>query len=88
MLKLRQNEILPKGVKFIADSFAVRALTVLDLSTNAIEDDGLYFLTTASYLSNLNKLYVNDCGLTSVAAKHLNKSRFLGKLRALQIGKN
>ena len=51
-------------------------------------DDGFRFLTTASYLSNLHKLLVNDCGLTEKAALFLKESRFLGKLRVLSIGKN
>lgn len=36
----------------------------LDISSNAIGDDGFKHIANASYLSNLNKLYVNDNGLT------------------------
>jgi Ran GTPase-activating protein (RanGAP) involved in mRNA processing and transport len=46
----------------------MRNLTILDMSQNQIMDDGFKFLTTASYLSNLHKLFVNDCGLTEKAA--------------------
>jgi hypothetical protein len=63
-------------------------LTVLDLSSNKICDEGFKHLTLASYLSNLYKLYVNDAELTHLAAKYLKESKFLGKLRVLSIGKN
>ena len=65
---MRRNEIEIKGAQFIASSYAVRGLTVLDLSLNHIGDDGFKHLTTASYLSNLHKLYVNDCSLTEKSA--------------------
>jgi Ran GTPase-activating protein (RanGAP) involved in mRNA processing and transport len=85
---MRKNGIEIKGAQFVANSYAVRNLTVLDLSENAILDEGFKQLTIASYLSNLNKLFVNDAGLTSLGAKYLKESRFLGRLRVLSIGKN
>jgi Ran GTPase-activating protein (RanGAP) involved in mRNA processing and transport len=67
-LKIRNNQIEVKGTQFLATSYAMRNLTILDMSQNQIMDDGFKFLTTASYLSNLHKLFVNDCGLTEKAA--------------------
>lgn len=66
----------------------MRNITVLDLSSNQILDEGFKFLANASYLSNLNKLFVNDCGLTSASAKYLKESKFIGRLRVLHVGKN
>jgi Leucine-rich repeat (LRR) protein len=66
----------------------MRNLVSLDLSQNSIGDEGFMNITTASYLSNLNKLYVNDNGLTHLSAKYLIESKFIGKLRLLSIGKN
>ena len=87
-MKLRSNDIEIKGAQFIANSYPVRCLTVLDLSDNKILDEGFKAIANASYLSNLYKLYVNDCGLTFLSAMYLCESRFLGKLRVLSIGKN
>ena len=66
----------------------MRALLTLDLSSNYIEDEGFQQLTINSYLSNLHKLYVNNCKLTEKSALYLRDSKFLGKLRLLSIGKN
>lgn len=66
---------------FLSTSYAVRNLVVLDLSQNLIGDEGFKSVASASYLSNLDKLFLNDNLLTSVSAKYLKDSPYFGKLR-------
>lgn len=55
---------------------------MLDLSSNHILDEGFRFLTDASFLSNLHKLYVNDAKLTHLSALYLRESASWGNLES------
>jgi len=52
----------------------MRNLIELNLSRNHIEDEGVVNLAGASYLRNLEKLYLDDNELTTVAAHALGES--------------
>jgi hypothetical protein len=52
-LKLRQNDISEPGAKDISTCFALRNLTLLNLSRNDITDAGIAHIAGSAFMQNL-----------------------------------
>ena len=61
---MRDNELGELGAQFIATTYAMRNLIHLNISRNEIGDKGVMHLAEASYMSNLESLYLDDNNLT------------------------
>ena len=60
----------------------------MNLSGNAVGDEGVKNLAQASYMRNLKELYLDENGLTDQAAIAIAESPHLTKLASLSLGHN
>jgi Ran GTPase-activating protein (RanGAP) involved in mRNA processing and transport len=77
---VRDNAFGCKGCFYI-QVYATRNLLELNLSKNDIQDEGMAFLTGASYLRNLQKLFLDENNLTHTSGKYFGDSQYLTQLR-------
>lgn len=74
-LKLQRNEFLAEGVYHLMNAQFISGLVELDLTYNAIGDDGCEFLAS-SKLTNLKILSLKDNGISDEGVTHLSKGSF------------
>lgn len=64
----------------------MKNLTILNISQNNIgSDEGVYMITNSSCMSNVTELNLSEINITSACLIDLKKSKFLKKLRSLDL---
>lgn len=87
-LIVRMNGIDSLGVKNLAWSHIAPTLAMLDISKNAIGDDGVRPIIKSGRFCNLSQLHLNECGLTDRSAYLLASSDFLSQLDMVTLDGN
>jgi hypothetical protein len=89
VLSIREAELTAESVAAIVSSPVARGLRVLDLSGNAIGDEGARVLAAAAAeLPRLESLVLSHCAIRAEGALALARSPLLGRLRSLALGRS
>jgi hypothetical protein len=87
-LALADAGITAAGAKVVIGPDSVYGLSLLDLSANALGDEGVEAIAASPYGSYLRTLYLNEVGATDRAARALASSPHLADLGYLELKGN
>lgn len=87
-LVVQEAGITAAGAKVVIGPNSVYGLSMLDLSRNALGDEGVVAIAESQWGSYLSSLYLNEVGATDVAARALASSPHLAGLGYLELKGN
>jgi uncharacterized protein (TIGR02996 family) len=87
-LSLRANGLRGVAIQELTEAQPALQLDVLDLGGNLLRDLGCTYLASADCLRELKVLVIDQCEMTTSAARRLVKAPFLHSLRRLNVNDN